>query len=154
MGRALLWIVMGYACCLWDTSARIHDLLWPSATGVYLALLVMREPRYGLWGGAICGLVLDAAQGGTLGPRVWGGVLSTSLASHLGLHRAETHWLRILSIVALASVIWLFVPRLFSERLNTIPLLSWSLAQSMATTTLSTALVVLALRRLIPPLGE
>lgn len=150
MGRALLWIVVGYACCLWDCSASIHGPLWPSATGAYIVLLMMLEPRYGLWGAAICGLVLDAAQGGTLGPRVWAGVLSTSVASHFGLHRTETRWPRIISIVATASTLWLLAPLLSSELRNSIPFQPWSLAQSLATTTLSTTLLVLAIRRLIP----
>ncbi len=149
MGRALLWMTLGYLSCLWDCSAGFHDSRWPSATGVYLALLVMQWPQYGLWGAALCGLVLDAAHGGVLGPRVLGGVTATSFASHLGLHRSETRWPRAAFIIATAIAIWLVVPLITADVRGDLHFNLWTQAQSIATTTLSSTIIVLAILVLV-----
>ncbi len=149
MGRTLLWMTLGYVSCLWDCSAGLHDSRWPSATGVYLTLLVMLWPKCGLWGAAICGLVLDAAHGGVLGSRVLGGVTATSLACHFSLHRAEIRWPRAAFSIATAIAIWLAAPLLTGGVRGDLQFNRWTQAQSIATTTLSSTLIVLAICALV-----
>jgi cell shape-determining protein MreD len=146
MARTLLWIALGYVSCLWDCSAGFHDPRWPSATGVFLALLVMQWPKCGLWGAALCGLVLDAAHGGILGPRVLGGVIATSVVSHFGLHRSDTRWPRSVCLIVSLIALWLAVPLITAGVTGSLHFNHWTLAQSIATTTLSTTLIVLAVR--------
>lgn len=149
MGRSLLWIALGYVSCLWDCSARFPDPSWPSATGVFMVLLVMQWPKCGLWGATLCGLVLDAAHGGALGTRVLAGVIATSLASHFGLHRAETRWPRAAYIIATAITIWLAAPLLSAGIRGDLQFNHWTVAQSIVTTTLSSTLIVLAICALV-----
>lgn len=149
MGRALFWMTLGYVSCLWDCSASMNDSRWPSATGAYLTLLVTFSPQYGLWGAALCGLVLDAAHGGVLGPRVIGGVIATSLVSHFGLQRAETRWPRAVCLIASGIALWLVVPLITARVRGDLHINHWTQAQSIATTTLSSTLIVLALRVLV-----
>ncbi len=149
IGRALLWMTLGYLSCLWDCSAGWHDSRWPSATGVYLTLLVMQWPKSGLWGAALCGFVLDAAHGGVLGPRVIGGVLATSFACHLGLQQSETRWPRAVCLIASFIALWLVVPLIIAGVRGDLHINHWTMAQSIATTTLSSTFIVLAIRVLV-----
>jgi cell shape-determining protein MreD len=146
MGPALLWFTFGYASCVWDCSSSPLDPRWPSATGVFVVLLAMRVPQFSIWGAALCGLVMDAAQGDWLGPRVVAGVIAAAFASHANLGRSETHWSRAAFVSLAAIALWLAAPHLPAGVRGMPHTELWTLAPSLATTTLSTALVVLAIR--------
>lgn len=148
MGAALWWLILGYMSCAWDCSSSPHDPRWPSATGLFVVLLAMRVPRFSLWGAALCGLVMDAANGGPLGPRVLAGVLMAALVSHAKLGEAETCWPTALLVSMVAITLWLVVPLVASSggSMSSFDLRAQS--QSCVTTTL----IVLALRSVtIPP---
>lgn len=151
MGHAFFWLALGYASCVWDCSSHPQDPRWPSATGVFILLLAMRSPRFSLWGAALCGLILDAAHGGPLGPQVIAGVIATALARHLQLGRAESGWVRATIVIATAIAIWLAAPRVPLFITSGINSNSWALAQPIATMTLSTTLIVLAIRSITLP---
>lgn len=151
MGATLLWLALGYASCVWDCSSSPLDPRWPSATGVFIVLLAMRVPRYGLWGAALCGLILDAANGGPLGPRVIAGIIATALTSRLQLGRTETGWVRAMLVIAAAIGLWLAAPLVPVFIAGGINSHSWALTQSLATTTASTTLVVLTIRSIMRP---
>ena len=149
MGPAFLWLALGYASCVWDCASSPLGPRWPSATGIFILLLVIQMPRVGLWGAALCGLILDAAHGGPLGPRMIAGVIATALASHLQLGRAETGWVRAILVSATANALWLGAPLIPRFLAGGISSSSWALTQSLATTTVSTTLIVLAIRSVI-----
>ncbi len=151
MGHALLWFALGYASCVWDCSVSPSDPRWPSATGVFVVLLAMRVPRHGVWGAALCGLAMDAAHGGALGPRVLAGAIAAAVVSHTNLGRTGIHWSRAAFVSVMVIALWLaapLVPTWLSGVPHTDP---WALAPSLGTTTLSTALVVLAIRHFTLP---
>ena len=147
MGPVLLWFALGYASCVWDCSSSPLDPRGPSATGVFVVLLAMRVPQFGLWGAALYGLVMDAAHGGPLGPRVLAGVIAMVVVSYTKIAKTETHWILAVLISITAVGLWLAAP---------LTTLTWGdavsdpergiRAQALAMTTLSTTLVVMALR--------
>ena len=148
MGHALWWIALGYASCVWDCASSPSDPRWPSATGGCVVLMALRVPRWGLWGAALCGLVLDAAHGGPLGPRVLAGVLVTALVSQAHLDRAETSWPRALGVFLAAMALWSMAP--FAATVGAVVSVPIRVlqAQSLALSTISSTLIVMALWRL------
>ncbi len=151
MGGTLLWIALGYVSCVWDCSSHTPDSRGPSATGVYILLLAMRAPRYGVLGAALCGLLLDAAQGGPLGGRVVTGVIGVALASHWRIQLPQTHWSRVVLIAVFTTAGWVATPHISNwvTGLSSTP--GWPLAQSVTLTTLLTTLVVLGIRSATRP---
>lgn len=149
MGHAIFWLGLGYASCVWDCSSNPVDTRWPSATGVFVLLMALRSPRFSLCGAALCGLILDAAHGGPLGPRVIAGVIANGLACQWGISRAETSWVRAAVVTAAAIAIWLAAPALSSE-LNRSD--AWAAFTSIAMKTFSTSLISLAIRSVIRPI--
>lgn len=147
MIRFIVWLALGYASCVWDCSCNPEHVRWPSATAVFVLLLAMREPRYAIWGAGICGLAIDAAQGGVLGPRMLAGVVLATLASALRISHAETSWLRVALLVFVLSLGWLLAPGLANFRSGTFA--AWD--QTIVFRAVSTTLVTLALRSLLKP---
>ncbi len=154
MIRLIAWTALGYASCVWDCSCSpVHDR-WPSATGVFILLLSMREPRHCVWAAAACGLVMDAGQGGPLGLRVLAGVLIATLTCATEIGKAETKWTRVALFVFLMSLGWLLVPRLAHFGSDG---LSWGGAawnQTLVMQAVSTTLVTLAIRSLLRPVAH
>lgn len=151
MIRFLLWSALGYASCVWDSSCSPEHSRWPSATAVFILLLSTREPRYGLWGAAACGLVMDAAQGGLLGPRVVTGVLIATLVGYAQIGHTEAKWLRGAVLVFLFSAGWLLAPRMADLKTGTPGWGSAGFDQSVILQSVSTTLVTLAIRSLLRP---
>lgn len=147
MIRFIVWSALGYASCVWDCSCSPEHTRWPSATAVFILLLAMREPRYSVWAAGICGLVMDAAQGGALGPRVLAGVLMATTARSFRINHAETNWLRVALLVLILSVGWLLAPGLAHFRSGVYAI--WD--QTLVLRAVSTTLVTLALRSLLKP---
>lgn len=151
MIRFIVWSALGYASCVWDCSCSPEHARWPSAAAVFILLLSMREPRFCVWGSAACGLVMDAGQGGALGPRVLAGVLIATLAGYFKIGHAETNSIRVTPLVLIFSLGWLLAPGLVhlttiaSAGLATI----WD--RTAALQAVSTTLVTLALRSLLRP---
>ena len=159
MSRVLLWVTLGYASCVWDCSINPVDARWPSATAVFLLLLAMRVPQHSQWGAGLCGLVLDAAQGGPLGLRVLAGVVLTAFACRMGIGRQGTKWPRMTLLVVLVSAGWLAIPQLVTWGLSvTTTLGNAEVYQALAYRTVSTTLVTLAIWSLIrigtPPVDD
>lgn len=148
MIRFIVWSALGYASCVWDCSCSPEYVRWPSATAVFVLLLAMREPRYAVWGAGTCGLAMDAAQGGPLGPRVLAGVLIVTLAGHFQLGHIETRWFRVALSVFILSTMWLLAPELTPQRWVTTAgtITIWD--QPLLYQAMSTTLVTLAIRSL------
>lgn len=151
MIRFIVWLALGYASCVWDCSCSPEYVRWPSATAVFILLLAMREPWHAGWGAGVCGLVIDAAQGGPLGPRVLAGVLIATLAGHFQLGHIETRWFRVAICVFILSALWLLVPGLTPHRwINATGAVTiWD--QPLLYQAMSTTLVTLAIRSLTGP---
>lgn len=147
MIRLIVWTALGYASCVWDSSCSPEHVRWPSATAVFVLLLAMREPRYAIWGAGACGLAMDAAQGGVLGPRVLAGVVIATLASGFRIDHAETSWLRVAVLAFVLSWAWLLAPGLANFRSGAFAV--WD--QTLVLRAVSTTLVTLALRSLLKP---
>ncbi len=147
MIRLIAWAVLGYASCVWDCSCSPEHARWPSATAVFILLLATREPRHCVWAAGLCGLVMDAAQSGVLGPRVLAGVFMATLASSFRLSQAETKGLGVALLVYILSLGWLLAPGLahFKSGASAI----WD--QTLILRAVSTTLVTLALRSILRP---
>ncbi len=145
MWSALLWFALGYTSCVWDCASSPR---WPSATGVFVVFMAMRVPRWSLWGAALCGLVLDAAHGGPLGPRVLAGVLVTAWVSQAHLDRTETGWPRALGVSIAAMALWSMAQFAATNGAGVSGPNRDMWPQSLALTTVSSTLIVMALWRL------
>jgi hypothetical protein len=150
MIRLFIWAALGYVSCVWDCSCSPLHARWPSATAVFILLLAMRYPRCSVWGAGGCGLVMDAAQGGPLGPRVLAGVLIATLAGYFRIGHAETKWPRVALLVFIFSTGWLLAPVWAG-----IP--DWGSAgitPAIVLQAVSTTLVTLAIRSLLRPVAH
>ena len=154
MGWALLWGVLGYFSCVWDCSGYSLSSRWPSATGAFVVLLAMHAPRASLWGAVLCGLVMDAAHGGPLGLRVLAGVIVASYVTLSPTDREEPHWTRVAIVTFAAVAVWLGTPLVAELSSGGSHWGAWELAQSIATSSLSTTLVTLAICRLTDRRGR
>jgi cell shape-determining protein MreD len=151
MGSALLWLALGYASCVWDCSSSPLDPRWPSAAGVFVVSLAMRVPRFGLWGAVLFGLVLDAAHGGPLGPRVVAGVLAAAAVSHAHLGHMETRWWRVAGVSFAAITLWVLTPLVAAGNGNLWEPSRRMWDQPLVVSALSMTLIVLAIWSLIRP---
>jgi hypothetical protein len=91
---------------------------------------------------------MDTAHGGPLGPRVLAGVIATAVVSHAKLGLAETRWPIAVLVSVAAMALWLAVPLASSWGDGVTGPDRWLLVQSWGTTTLSTTLIMLAIRSL------
>jgi len=148
---AFLWAALGYASCVWDFSCNPEHSRWPSATGVFILLLAMRHPRYGIWGAAACGLFMDAGQGGLLGPRVLAGVAIAAVAGYSEIGRAETKWPRVALLVFVLSFVWISAPKMDHTKSRMSAWANAIIDQEIVLQAVSTALVTLAIRSLLRP---
>lgn len=110
MWRILCWGIAAYAVIAWDTSCHPLHVRWPSMTAIYLVLMTRWAPKFGPWGGGLCGLIHDAASGGRIGLRLISATIAMNLAQHgMRAGSAESPWKQIL-LVSASICSWLVLP--------------------------------------------